>query len=350
MLKQLSIKNLRGITDLVMDDLGQVNLFVGANNSGKTTVLEALFYLLGAPNPALPLVTNALRGMRLLSDELLATFFHDMNAGDPVTIAGRFENDGRACDGELKISLVKREREIEPVAPEGGVVPRKRNGSSVMEKEVGLELVHVEDNARRSARVYLKDGKIEPEGDTEPLRRVVFLSPMGDSEWKSRFAKIQSRKRVPEVIQHLQKIDPSITDLRLNDAGLVEADIGLEKLIPVNLMGGGLVRFFSIVLTLYDLEGDVLLVDEIETGLHHSSQQELWNAVFDLAHTMNVQVFATTHSYECIQAFAGSSTTRGLFGEQARVFRIERKDGKCRATSYTPDVLAESVASHWEVR
>jgi len=98
-----------------------------------------------------------------------------------------------------------------------------------------------------------------------------------------------------------------------------------------------------------DTRDGIVLIDEIENGLHYSVQEKLWQAVFSWAQDLNVQVFATTHSNECIKAFSRSLDAT-LFKSQARLFRIERKDEKFRAVEYTKEQLAESLESKWEVR
>ena len=138
-------------------------------------------------------------------------------------------------------------------------------------------------------------------------------------------------------------------DLRLNEIGLLEADIGLPGLIPVNLMGGGMAKFLSVGLAMLDYQDGVVLIDEIENGLYYSAQQKLWEAILNWAHELNVQVFATTHSQECIRAFNACAEST-LFESEAKLYRIERKDEKFRAVDYTKNMLAESLESDWEVR
>ena len=93
----------------------------------------------------------------------------------------------------------------------------------------------------------------------------------------------------------------------------------------------------------------VVLIDEIENGLYYSAQQKLWEAILSWAHELNVQVFATTHSWECIRAFNACAEST-LFESEAKLFRIERKDDTFRTVEYTKDILTESLDSNWEVR
>jgi hypothetical protein len=73
--------------------------------------------------------------------------------------------------------------------------------------------------------------------------------------------------------------------------------------IPLRTFGDGVNRLFGIILSLSCAKGGVLLVDEIENGLHHSILTKVWAVIFQMARTLNVQVFATTHSWDCIKSF-----------------------------------------------
>jgi len=182
-----------------------------------------------------------------------------------------------------------------------------------------------------------------------PLMRGTFITPFAN-DWREAFSGVQKQKRVAEVVELLREIEPDLMDLRLLDPpGLLYADTGAPELIPVNLMGGGVARFLNIALAILNLPNGLLLIDEIENGLDYSSQQRLWDAIFSWAQKLNVQVFASTHSMECIKAFSDGAEA-GLFGADAKLFRIERKEDKFRAVEYTREVLAQSLESEWEVR
>jgi len=87
MFKSIKIKNLRAITELEIENLGQVNLIVGQNNCGKTTLLEALFFIIGRTNPQLPISANAFRGLQFLSNEYWDTFFNKMDTDSNIEIS-----------------------------------------------------------------------------------------------------------------------------------------------------------------------------------------------------------------------------------------------------------------------
>ena len=108
-------------------------------------------------------------------------------------------------------------------------------------------------------------------------------------------------------------------------------------------------KLLSTAIAMLNMQDGFVLIDEIENGLGYSSQRKLWDAIFRWAQKLNVQVFASTHSMECIRAFSHLAEA-DLFGADARLFRIERKEDKFRAVEYTPELLVESLESNWEVR
>lgn len=73
--------------------------------------------------------------------------------------------------------------------------------------------------------------------------------------------------------------------------------------VPIKSFGDGVNRLFGLILSLTSAKGGILLVDEIENGLHYSILNNVWTTIFKMARKLNVQVFATSHSWDCIDAF-----------------------------------------------
>jgi len=351
MFKSIKIKNLRAITELKVNNLGQVNLFVGQNNCGKTTLLEGLFFLIGATNPRLLLSVNTFRGLTVLSKELLRTFFHNMSIKIPIEIYGEVRESKE--EQKLLIRPIKKKiPSTKPAVSDFVTVTIEPGDSKPPFIPDGLELEYnsTENPAEKTvSSIFLKGDEVIVEGTKERKVRGIFNNPLTIFDWKDRFAAAQRRKQVQEIIAFLKKIEPNLSDLRLNEIGLIEVDTGIPGLIPANLLGGGIAKFLSVSLAILDSRDGIVLIDEIENGLHYSAQQIMWQAVLNWAQELNVQVFATTHSNECVKAFSNSVETT-LFGSEAKLFRIERKDEKFRTVEYTKELLAESLDSNWEVR
>jgi AAA15 family ATPase/GTPase len=147
----------------------------------------------------------------------------------------------------------------------------------------------------------------------------------------------------------LKEIEPDISSLDYLEPGLLFADIGLPEMIPANLMGGGIAKCLSVAIAMLYSRDSIVLIDEIEDGLHYMAQQNMWKAILEWARKLNVQVFVTTHSNESIKTFNNSIDTT-LFESETKLFRIERKDEKFRSVEYTKELLTESLESKWEVR
>ncbi|MBN1844319.1 MAG: AAA family ATPase [Sedimentisphaerales bacterium] len=351
MFKSIKIKNLRCLRNIEIQDLSQVTLFVGENNSGKTTILEGLFFLAGATNPLLPLQANSMRGLSFLRNDLWNTYFHNMYEDISIDISGR---DLHTSDEHsLSIKLKKEIAKDNEVVTRDTISLKTENGSSRPTYVTnGLILTYRHggnEKEEHTSWIHLKDNQLHPEKLKEPPAKAYYHGPSEHVDWKAMFGSIQRKKLTQDVVSCLRKIDPTINDLRLNEIGLLEADIGLSNLIPFNLMGGGLNRLLSIALSLLEYKKGIVLIDEIENGLHHSVQEILWDAVFTWAHELDVQVFATTHSWECVSAFAKCSK-KSLFPDLGKVFRIERDKDHFHAVAFDSEKLDRFVEKGWEIR
>ncbi len=189
-----------------------------------------------------------------------------------------------------------------------------------------------------------------PNDYEETLRGVFINAKTVSGDIGTRFNDIQIRKQTDRIVKVLRQIEPSLVDLSLGADGIVYCDIGLDRLLPLNVMGDGMFRLISIILAILDAQDGIVLIDEIENGLHHSSQEILWDAVFESAREFNVQIFAATHSIECVEAFSSSYSRIGKNNDDVRMYRIERKDDDFKVVSYDHNVLEASLDREWEVR
>jgi len=128
---------------------------------------------------------------------------------------------------------------------------------------------------------------------------------------------------------------------------------GVDKPVSLNSMGDGMLRLLQLVLKMFPARGGLLLIDEFENGLHYSVQKQVWDLVFELAERLDIQVFATTHSWDCIQTFARAALDRpDIEGVLFRVGKSARKSdaGKTIATVFDEDRLYQITEADIEVR
>lgn len=109
-------------------------------------------------------------------------------------------------------------------------------------------------------------------------------------------------------------------------------------------------RLFSIILTFFDTQNGIVLIDEIENGFHYSSQEILWNTILKAAEDFNVQIFATTHSLECVKAFSSTYARFVQNNDDIRLYRIEKKDNDVNVVSSDHKILEAALESDWDVR
>ena len=328
MFNQIKIEGLRGISDLDIGDFKQINLFVGKNNCGKTTILESLFLLIGISNPELPVRINTFRDFFSLDDNSWRLIFNNLSIDGTIKITGHLKNPK-----EKRTLLIKpKRRKAEHESAESSLTA-KISHTGILHNVNGLEIEFAckADTAKSKkfkTEIFVSDGKrniISDENYAE-TRNGVFINPKTISaDIARRFDRVQIAKNVGKITGILRDIEPSIESLVLGNDGIVYCDAGLDRLIPMNVMGDGLFRVLAVVLGIYDTRDGIVLIDEIENGLHHSTQRIVWDAILKSAKEFNVQVFATTHSIECVQSFCDAVFNIDEMPNTARLYRIEKK-------------------------
>ena len=144
--------------------------------------------------------------------------------------------------------------------------------------------------------------------------------------------KVTQEGKEADVVQALQIIEPRISDIRFLTGGgrvsgrfagiLVELDGKPAERVPLGSFGDGLRRLLSLSIAMIQSAKGVLLIDEIDTGLHFSVMAKLWRFIIDAARTFDVQVFATTHSLDCLRGMAQLFEDFPEYGTEASLQRI----------------------------
>ena len=158
-----------------------------------------------------------------------------------------------------------------------------------------------------------------------------------------------------QVLAMLNIIAPEVEDINLvGNEGMAGGRIPKIRLpnidgpVPLRSLGEGMNRMFSIALALVNAKDGMLLIDEVDTGLHYSVLPDLWKLIFEVAHRLNVQVFATTHSKDCLDAFQEAANDNQE--EEGVLIRLEnRKDG-VGAVTFDERELAIVTRERIEVR
>lgn len=123
---------------------------------------------------------------------------------------------------------------------------------------------------------------------------------------------------------------------------------GSNERIPLKNMGDGLTRLFQMILALVNVKDGFLLIDEFENGLHWSIHSKVWRTIFEVAEKLNVQVFATTHSQDCVRGFYEAWSGNEMQGSFYRL-QVDSKLGAI-AINYSIETLSDALETVVEVR
>jgi len=358
MYKKVMIEGLRGIKHLEIEDFQKVNLFVGKNNCGKTTILEGLFLLTGPTNAELPLKINTFRDFSKIDENSWRLIFNKLDVDSNIKIAGELEKTKEKRNLVIKPNTKSVSyTTLDKTTIDKAAIDIKDSYSGSTPAIDGLILEYSFAQGKNSKKITTKiittgSGiEIVVPKDYKELLRGVFINPQTIfRDISARFDNIQIGKRTDRIVKTLRQIEPSLDNLSLGAGGIIHCDIGLDRLMPINVMGDGMFRLLSLILAISDAQDGVVLIDEIENGFHYSSQEILWNAIFESAKEFNVQIFATTHSMECVRAFSHSYSQRFQNRDDIRLYRIEREYDDFKAVSYDHEILEASLDSDWEVR
>jgi AAA15 family ATPase/GTPase len=352
-LYKIDIERFRGFPKLRIEDFKDLNLIVGKNNCGKTSILEAIFLSIGVSNPILAINIDGFRG--LIHDETddFQFIFHNLDYSNNIKIDTEF------VKGPQFRKLI-----IHPTFEKVKDIEVKQHDTStntnLLSKKIdGIEfdfsvksLKQSKDNFKKTVLLFTNQGlkSIPPVGYNESILGI-FLRPITtSSDVYERLDKILIKKGQERLIKALHHIDNRVADISLGAKKMIYFDIGIEKLVPIQIMGDGIIRLLSFLVTIANAENGVVLIDEIENGFHFSVLNKVWESIYDAAKLYNVQVFATTHSIECAKAFNKIQSSRLLKEDTLRVFRIEKNKGEFETFKYDSEILESSVESNWEIR
>lgn len=384
MLKSLEIKNFRALEDFTVSKLGRVNLIVGKNNSGKSSILEALRIYAGGGNPDL------LREIAGMHDEMPQTNETDSGFAEALPFESFFpgrkfpDDESRITIGEigsttsLQIRYGQRiSKEITSTDDDGQPTTRlvrrllDKNDDASLFDEITPVLVVSKGNQNVFTALLFQPRMMPRRLDPiQPSLPYAFVPTrfVSFDELANIWDKVGLTEAKAVVFDALRIIAPDFQDLmfikkdefstlsnrtiRTTRTPIARLQ-NIERPVPINSMGDGMARVLQLTLKMFAAKGGILLIDEFENGLHYSVQEKVWQMMFDLAHKLGIQIFATTHSWDCIDSFAKVANQREAGdGELFKVGRSIRTSdhGKITSTVFDGQQLFELTQADMEVR
>ena len=178
------------------------------------------------------------------------------------------------------------------------------------------------------------------------------LARIATQELAARFGRAEIGGHLNDVKKVLQLVEPRLRRLvavpTANGPALIYCDIGAGRIIPVALMGSGFARVLELTLAFSEVTNGAILVDEIENGLHFSILSGVWREINSLSQKFNVQVFATTHSHECM--VAARDAFQAAEDDGLLVHRISHREDGIKAATYSLDGLDYGLEIGAEIR
>ncbi|MGH7597071.1 MAG: AAA family ATPase [bacterium] len=356
MFRVFTIKNFRCFQNLTLTPLERVNLITGMNNVGKTALLEALFLHIGPNNPDLPMRIDVIRGIEKASIdavEIWGWLFFGKRIDQTIEFTSLNDDNVsrslliRLLEPGLSRLLSSKNDDAESQKLVGSIT------TAVLPNEIMLEYKDTAGQTGTSRIFITPDGLKIERAQIKPFPIGIFLSARlrFSLENIERFSKLDAVGRQDEMLTILQFLEPRLRRLAVLVKGgvpMIYGDLGVGELVPLPLMGEGMVRLLSILLAIINATGGTVLIDEIENGLHHSVMLKVWHAIAEAARRSETQIFATTHSWECIRAAHEAFTKSGTY--DFRLHRLDRLNDEIKAITYDQEALTAAIKAELEVR
>jgi predicted ATPase len=360
LLNSLEVTNFRSFPALSIEHLGQVNVITGKNSVGKTNLLEALYLYAYAGHPyiALSLIKS-----------------RDEESGRRNN---RHEDDKEDIQQALALKYLfygRQDFQEEPQTFSIGTLPP---GERTLTVSIGWFDDQANEQQKPKRRLLTEPttfqlmtqmgAKQEHYNLIENLWRyerqmkspqypciLIPANGLSRSDVEVFWDNITLTPQEQTLIEALQIIDPHIAGLSfvgdyksLRYRSPVVKMSDSQSRLPLRSLGEGINRVLGIMLALLNSQGGMLLIDEIESGLHYSVQTEMWKMIRYLATTLNIQVFATTHSWDCIEALQMASQEHDQ--TTTYVIRLDRKEEAIVPTLFDQRRLAIATREQIEVR
>lgn len=342
-LDSLTIGAFRGLRDLRLEGLGSVNVLVGDNNSGKSSVLEALALFARPFDDKTWLASASLREIGgpgfLLSDAVNWFFPHSagMDEHSPVRLSGFISGKKEASRVEASIRLVNA---TDPDVA-GLVVPRRYVDVVRFLNETDVE----------GATLGFWGGNWSvdrdvPEPKMLPLRLLSSVAHRLTALQTAEVSSVLQKNNTKPVLEALRLFDQDIIEFLLLTGGdgknprpyLRHRRLGSTSPAPLSIFGDGLRRAFSIALSLHAARNGLLLLDEIETAIHPTALTSFFGWLIKVSRHNRIQLFCTTHSLEAVDALIAAETDHPA---DIVVHRLERTDSGITATRIRGELLRE---------
>ena len=382
MIKNIKINNYKCFQNFEIKDFKRINIFVGDNNSGKTSLLEALALLdpktFKQKNKFIFMICKARVGIRVDLNNIVyslkklfndySIFFNERNIEKSIFIEADFNSSKKNSKSDFAVKFENKIIDEVVHFPKG-----KRDSDSI---KLLQHILNISKSILASYKFSNKKNLLELgvssigtyDNDVEGFDDfdVIFKKINDGEDVVKNWTQIINQNGVKieeKFVKLLQNFDGDIEAIRANQDELDFYKKNPENkkspfVIPLSSMGEGFKRFFDIVITLELMNKNnkpqILCIDEIDNGLYYDKQDLFWAQIIKLCEEKNIQLFATTHSYEALQSILECGTKlypkKGEFDDVFNISKLIKFENEIKCFRYNQALLNARIENQMETR
>ncbi|SMM99556.1 hypothetical protein SPONL_670 [uncultured Candidatus Thioglobus sp.] len=334
-IKKLAIRHFKCFDDFSVDGFQQVNLITGRNNVGKTALMEACFLLSNLEI----LLKNKKINRDILYFELTKLLLSIQQNREKQDFSIKWIKEESAfCFNDF---IIEANNLIQLSLNDSYLTPEDRKHKNHNYWNHGEFDINAFRNTKEYNKFYIKN--------TLPIfSNYDFVSTCDNSK---KLHNLIGDLKINNQIGDVQKILNNLFDFDKID--IIKDDIMLQKcdnyFVKLTELGDGIKHLIHTLVALFSNKNKIIYIDEIENGIHHSKLDELWNMILTTSKKLNIQVFATTHSRECIESYV--RVTKKLNEKEVALIRLnKRKDDSIFASVFDFKTLQDAIDQEHEVR
>lgn len=341
---EIEITNFRGFDYLKIENLRKLNVFVGANNVGKTSILEAVFMLTGMSNPLISNRVNYLRTLLTNNIDTARYLFHNIDFINKPLLKGRVGN-------------VTRRLTFAPVMISDESDTSSNNSfsrSAIRQVNFDFDTKDEGEFDFHTKLVAQNDGSLQQTDASdykETINALFIPVDKNDSSAAANFSLLVKRNKKQWVVDALHDFDASIESIEALPDGLYLKIKDLQELLPIGMAGDGVRRMINIISAIAYENCNIVLIDEIDNGMHYSAHKLMWKVVLQFIAKHDIQLFVTTHNWDCLLGLRNVMQEHEEFQDLTNVYTVAKTQKESFQTyCYDYTNLDNAINNEIEIR